>query len=133
VKNGNGFDYIAEVLKTESCDLEPLKKRLSNERTIRLLHAAMGMATEAGEMLDALKKHIFYGKPLDEVNLLEEVGDSFWYSAVALDVLGSTFDEAQKINIAKLRKRYGAVFTSERAINRDLPAERRILESGSNK
>jgi len=124
----NNLDYIAEVLKNESTDMEPIRKRLNDPKIVRLLHAAIGMATEAGEMVDVLKKHIFYGKPLDEVNLLEEIGDSFWYSAVALEVLGSTFEEAQRINIAKLRKRYGESFTNNRAITRDLPAERKILE-----
>lgn len=120
--------YVKEVLKTESCDMEPLKKRLLNEKTIRLLHASMGMATEAGEAVDMLKKHIFYGKSLDEVNLIEEIGDLLWYCGVAIDALGTTFEEVQRINVAKLRKRYGNSFTPEKAVNRNLKAEREILE-----
>jgi NTP pyrophosphatase (non-canonical NTP hydrolase) len=126
----NEFNYIAEVLKTESCEMGPLRKRISEGKAIRLLHAGMGMCTESGEFLDTLKKHIFYGKAIDEVNLMEEVGDLLWYCAVALDELGYSFEECQKINIAKLRKRYGEKFTSEQAINRDLGTEREILESG---
>jgi NTP pyrophosphatase (non-canonical NTP hydrolase) len=120
--------YMKEVLKTESCDMEPLKRRIQDEKTIRLLHATLGLSTEAGEMLDVLKKHIFYGKPIDEVNLIEEVGDVLWYLSVALDALSSSYSESMTLNIAKLRKRYGEKFSSERAITRNLEAERKILE-----
>jgi len=43
-----------------------------------------------------------------------------------IDIKGS-FD----INISKLKARYGDKFTSERAINRDLEKERKILEGNS--
>ncbi len=120
--------YMQEVLKTESSDLSLVRKRLGNDDLLRLLHATQGMVTEAGEMVDVIKKHLFYGKPLDEVNLMEELGDSFWYHFVAIDALHTTFDEVTKINILKLRKRYGEAFSSEKAITRDLEAEREILE-----
>lgn len=120
--------YTQEVLKTESTDMVLLKKRIQDEKTIRLLHAALGLSTEAGEVLDVLKKHIFYGKPIDEVNLIEEVGDACWYLAVMLDALSSNFSESMTLNILKLRKRYGESFSSEKAVHRDLEAEREILE-----
>lgn len=120
--------YVQEVLKTESSDLSFVRRRLYDDKVLRLLHAAQGMVTEAGEMMDALKKHIFYGKPLDEVNLMEELGDSLWYHSVAIDALHTSFEEVMGINIRKLRKRYGEKFSSEKAIKRDLEAEREILE-----
>jgi NTP pyrophosphatase (non-canonical NTP hydrolase) len=46
-----------------------------------LLHMKMGLMTEIGEILDALKKHIAYGKELDVVNMREEWGDAMWYIA----------------------------------------------------
>lgn len=124
----NPETYIKEVLKTESSDLSFVRRRLYDDKILRLLHATQGMATEAGEMVDALKKYLFYGKPLDEVNLMEELGDSLWYHSVAIDALHTTFEEVMGINIAKLRKRYGEKFSSEKAITRDLEAEREILE-----
>lgn len=42
-------------------------------------HATAGLVTETGEIFDAYKKHMIYGKPLDTVNVLEEVGDLMWY------------------------------------------------------
>lgn len=42
-------------------------------------HAAMGIVGEIGELVDAIKKHTIYGKPLDVTNVAEEVQDCFWY------------------------------------------------------
>lgn len=122
-------NYVQNVLRSESPVTSQLRDRLQNEDTIRLLHAAMGMATEAGEFLDMLKKHIFYGKPMDFVNAKEEVGDQMWYAGLAIDVLKTTFDEVLTVNIDKLKARYPEKFTEEAAINRDLNTERAILES----
>ena len=68
----NSKDYIKDAVKTESTNFKSMDERLSKDGLKRLLHAGMGLSTEAGEFLDALKKHIFYGKELDRVNLAEE-------------------------------------------------------------
>lgn len=96
---------------------------------IRLLHASLGMATEAGELLDQIKKHLFYGKEIDRVNLIEEAGDILWYMGVLLDELDVSFEKVMQINHDKLAKRYGEKFSSEAALNRDLKAERKVLEN----
>lgn len=120
--------YVENVLRTESPVSQEMIDRISNPDTIRLLHGAMGLCTEASELLDMLKKHIFYGKPLDLVNAKEEVGDSAWYMGVIIDVLKTTFDEVLTVNINKLKARYPEKFSSEKAINRNLDVERQILE-----
>ncbi|MFN5538469.1 MAG: nucleoside triphosphate pyrophosphohydrolase family protein [Candidatus Melainabacteria bacterium] len=120
-------EYIKNAIVTESKNYAVVKDRF-DEKNIRLLHALMGLTTEAGESLDALKKHLFYGKPLDEVNLKEEMGDLFWYLAIMADTLGVSFEEIQERNIEKLKARYGEKFTDEKAINRNLETERSILE-----
>lgn len=95
----------------------------------RLFHGAMGMDTEQAELMDMLKKHFIYGKQLDEVNVLEECGDGLWYIALALDACGFTLEEAMVKNIEKLRKRYPDKFSPEKALNRDLEGERKVLEA----
>lgn len=122
-------DYIENVVKTESKVTPELIARMSDKSNIRLLHAGIGMCTEAGEFIDQLKKHIFYGRPLDKVNLKEEIQDVMWYIGIALDELGSDFDTEQRKNIDKLKARYGDKFSAEAAINRNLEVERKILES----
>lgn len=96
-----------------------------------LLHAALGLSTEVGEFLDVLKKQHAYGKPIDAVNLREELGDIMWYCVLACRALGITLEDAASINIAKLAKRYPDRFSAESALNRDLAGERSVLEGGS--
>lgn len=116
------FDYIEEAKRTESTVFN------IQRGDDRLLHAGIGIATESGEFLDALKKHVFYGKDLDRVNLKEELGDLLWYIAIAMDELGTDFNTEQLRNIAKLSARYPEKFTREAAEFRDLLKERQILE-----
>jgi NTP pyrophosphatase (non-canonical NTP hydrolase) len=124
-------NYVQNVLRTD-CPVTPeLVDRISNPQTIRLIHAAFGLATESGEFLDMLKKHIFYGKPLDLVNAKEELGDTMWYVGMAIDVLKTTLDEVMTINIDKLKLRYPEKFTEHHAENRDLESERNLLEAGT--
>lgn len=126
-------EYIENVLKTESIDFEKIKARMRLHEYIRLDHASDGLCTEAGEFKDELKKLKFYGKELDRINLVVELGDILWYIGIACDVLGITLEQVMEINIAKLNKRYGIYFNEEGAINRDLSAERDILEKNNPK
>ena len=125
----NSKSYINDAIKTEAVNFQAMDQRLSEDGTKRLLHAGIGLSTEAGEFLDALKKHIFYGKELDRVNLAEELGDMFWYMAIVADELGIEFESVMEKNIAKLKARYGEKFSESRAENRDLNAERKILDT----
>ena len=125
-----GEDYIQQALQTES---QPSEEQLSRVN-LRILHALMGLQTETGELTDAVKRHIFYGAELDKVNLVEEIGDVFWYIAILLDELKvdvgdkASFEHAMKVNIEKLRARYPNKFSEHDAVNRDLKTERQILE-----
>ena len=109
--------------------------KTESERTLvdqghdmNLLHAAMGIGTEAGELLDAFKRKMFYGKELDVVNVKEEIGDLMWYTAILLRELDLDFHEILQLNIDKLKTRFPEKFTKADALNRDLGKERGILE-----
>ena len=123
----NSKEYIELAKVTESAPNGPIHDRLAQEGLVRLLHATMGVSTEAGELLDAVKKHVFYGKPLDRVNLFEEVGDIFWYLAILADELGFDFESAMEKNIHKLQARYQGKFSEHLAQHRDLQRERETL------
>lgn len=99
----------------------------TEQQDIDVVHAILGKATEAGELLEALKLGMD-GTALDRTNLMEELGDGQWYDAILANALGFTFEEVQKINIDKLRARFPDKFTAFDANNRDLVAERAILE-----
>lgn len=98
---------------------------------IDIMHGIIGLFTEAGELLEAMRDAINEGRPFDFVNLKEEVGDGFWYQAIIASRSGFTFDEAMRVNIAKLRARFPDRFTEFDANNRNLVGEREILEGGS--
>lgn len=124
----DGKEYQDLALLTESNDWNKIRDRLNYPATIRLLHSCMGLTTELGELTDVLKKHIFYGKEVDIVNLKEEGGDLLWYLAILFNTLSTTFPEEMERNINKLEARYGDKFNELEAINRNLDRERKILE-----
>lgn len=143
---GEGADKLKRVTaygKTELPELDREERhfptsRQENIKNIRveldpkalnLLHAALGMVTEADEFMQAVLAHVFDNAPLDDVNLREEIGDSQWYLALACQALGTNLAMERTRNMEKLAKRYpGLVFDAERAVNRDLPEERKVLE-----
>lgn len=83
-----------------------------------LMHAAMGLSTEVGELVDSIKKHVIYGKVLDLANIQEEAGDTMWYFALLFETLGIDLDAVFEQNINKLRKRYPDGFSEAAAVAR---------------
>lgn len=98
------------------------------DMNVDLIHGALGLQTESAEFSDALKRHLFYGKDLDRVNIIEEMGDQLFYMAMILRAVDSSFEEAMDKNIKKLEARFPDKFTEDKAINRNLKKEREILE-----
>jgi len=94
-----------------------------------ILHAALGVYTEATEMLEAIFLTM-KGAEFDKVNAAEELGDAEWYMAMLYRALGETPENVKRVNIEKLRQRYPDKFRSMDAIDRDLDTERSILEKG---
>lgn len=80
-----------------------------------LMHATLGIAGESGELVDAVKKSVIYGKDLDIVNMREEIGDIMWYIALMCRTLDFDLDEILDENIAKLKLRYPEKYTDEHA------------------
>ena len=94
-----------------------------------IIHACFGMCGEAGEIIDYVKKGVFYGKDMDTQHLVEEVGDLMWYINLLVSDLGVTWDEVLTTNIRKLEARYpGGTFNADHAINRDTVAEKAAME-----
>lgn len=93
------------------------------------LHMTLGLVTEAGEIADVFKKHIAYNKDIDWVNVKEEIGDLMWYVANICNINGWDLREILDTNINKLIARYPNKFDTDKAINRNLDVERKILEA----
>ena len=117
----NTKQFIKDAIRTESPNFFTPNQRI--------LHAAIGCVTESGELLDALKKQIFYGRNLDLTNVKEEAGDLLWYLAILFDELDTDFETEMSRVIAKLKNRFPEKFTEDDAFNRDLATERSTLEN----
>lgn len=114
--NYTGLPDEAKGIKPENVDL-------------RLLHSAMGIFTESGEAIELVRDQL-EGKPFDTVGWGEEIGgDISWYQALGHDAAGTDEDVEREKNIRKLEARNkGQKFNAEATINRDIDAERAILE-----
>lgn len=130
---GRDLGPLALGVRDVSKNCEDLPRWISDvaeedEAARNIIHAIIGKATEAGELLELLHATAINGEPFDVANAGEEIGDGFWYDALLARACGRTFDGIQRTNIAKLRHRFPDRFTEYDANNRDLFGERRILE-----
>ena len=106
-------------------------KKLENDHDLAdsLTNIGIALATLSGEFADlAIKKFCFYGKPFDAEPLVQILINVNAFVDVALVEAGFTIEEARERNIAKLKARYGEKFTEAAALERNLEAEREILE-----
>lgn len=85
---------------------------------MNLIHGAMGVSSDAGELVDAIKKHTIYNKELDFDNVVEEIGDVLWFCALICNTVGTNLSVVMEANISKLAKRYPDKYTDEAAIAR---------------
>ena len=88
---------VATLVKPGSDIIESLTPAKANT-----LHMAVGVAGEAGELLDAIKKHVVYNKPIDRENIVEELGDLEFYMEGLRQELDISREECLEYNIKKL-------------------------------
>ena len=92
--------------------------RTASEKCRSLANCAMGLAGEAGECTDIIKKHLFHGHELDREHLAKELGDVAWYIAVGAEVIGYDLETVLQMNVDKLRARYPTGFSTDRSLYR---------------
>ena len=85
----------------------------------RLTNGGLGLAGEAGEVVELIKKHRYHGHALDPDEITKELGDVLWYVAEICTATGVSMGEVAERNIAKLRARYPAGFSSSKSLERD--------------
>jgi NTP pyrophosphatase (non-canonical NTP hydrolase) len=73
-----------------------------------LLHMAIGIAGEAGELLHTVMSHILNAEPIDLENLVEELGDLEFFMEGFRQNQQISRDETISQNIAKLSVRYAS-------------------------
>lgn len=105
-------DSKQQITFLHSCMVTSLKKpgkdiqSLITAEDCDLTHMVMGICGEAGELLDAIKKHVIYRKPLDLDHVIEEMGDIEFYMEGLRQSLLITRERILQANYDKLSKRY---------------------------
>ena len=75
-----------------------------------IVNGALGLAGEAGEVAELVKKHKYHGQDIDLDALAKEMGDVLWYLAEICNQSGLSLDAIASGNIAKLRERHPGAF-----------------------
>lgn len=115
-------------MNTEQYTILALRTAAARSQRNKLLEAAMGIGGEGGEIVDIIKKHVFYGKELDRQHIKEELSDICWYINLMLSAVESSWSEVFDMNIAKLEARYPDLrFNADHAINRDTDKEQAAM------
>ncbi len=93
-------EYQKQALTTAIFNKDPLM-----DKTIW----AMGIAGEAGEVIEKWKKIVAYNDGEitedDKLEIKKELGDVVWYVALLAHSLGLSLNEVMELNIAKLADR----------------------------
>lgn len=79
---------------------------------------ALGLAGEAGEVADLIKKYIGHGHPVDREKVAKELGDVLWYCAALATDYGLTLEDIATANVRKLEARYPQGFSTAASLAR---------------
>ena len=66
----------------------------------------LGVAGEAGEVVELVKKHLYHGKELDRDRVKEEIGGVLWYLQALCIQTGVELHECMAYNQEQLEKRH---------------------------
>ena len=79
---------------------------------------ALGLAGEAGEVVDLIKKQVCHKHGIDRDAIAKELGDVLWYVAAICTKLDLNLQHVAQQNISKLQERYPKGYSSEASKNR---------------
>lgn len=103
-------DYQKEAMRTKNRG--ELEKVLASHLAV----AGLGIAGEAGEVADEIKKIVGHGREMNKDKLIKETGDVLWYVASIADELGVSMSDIAQANIDKLKERYPKGFTTAASV-----------------
>lgn len=93
----NFKEYAEVVSRTENNELT-VREKASNW--------ALGIAGEAGEVTELIKKELYHGKPMDLNNLEKELGDVMYYVQAMCNLYDLNLEGCMQGNADKLKARY---------------------------
>jgi NTP pyrophosphatase (non-canonical NTP hydrolase) len=106
-------EMVASLVKSGDAIISSLTPEKAH-----VLHMAVGISGESGELLDAVKKHVIYNKEIDRENVIEELGDLEFYMEGLRQGFNITREETIVANIAKLGVRYAKGYSDKAAQER---------------
>ncbi|MBE9390347.1 nucleoside triphosphate pyrophosphohydrolase family protein [Vagococcus salmoninarum] len=71
-----------------------------------LTNCALGLASEAGQVLEVIRNYTFENHQMDQEELIKEMGDVLWYLSQIAEWANIPFEEVAKQNIDMLQQRY---------------------------
>ena len=104
--DANDYQKLAARTLIERPGFEP------SDADIMLVWNALGLAGEAGEVAELVKKGILHQHGLDHDRLKKELGDVLWYAAALCTRLGLDMGAVMQANIDKLLERYPDGFSA---------------------
>lgn len=124
---GHPLVRAAESAIAEGYELTPEQRA-----RLLLIHGVLGKITEALELAPILSDLLTDKADFDVVNLVEELGDDAFYTALVEHAAAVMPGTVKYRNVKKLSKRYkGGSFSADEAMNRNLNEERTALSDGS--
>ena len=106
-------EFVEGVTSDESKNSQALEARMDKLRQVvhvpKMLTAAIGLASETGELNEIVKKCMFQGKPMDEdtkYHMARELGDIIWYWIQACESINHDPNKIIEMNVEKLKARY---------------------------
>lgn len=99
-------------------EFQALSRRTFKGKGANISNAALGIAGEAGEIADYVKKCLYQGHQYDVAVMVEELGDLLFYIANMASLCGVALEDVAKFNYEKLLDRYPDGFEVERSVNR---------------
>ena len=94
------------------------------DQELMVVWNALGLAGEAGEVANLIKKAVFHRHGLDLAQITDELGDVLWYIAALCTTLGLNLATVQEQNLAKLARRYPDGYSSAASKKIDILVER---------
>lgn len=117
-KNQNYWQVMTRIEDNHNWNVSNNSEQNVANQILRILHGAIGMCGESGEVIDKVKKTLIYGKELNKKDLLNECGDVLWYMTILLHELGYDLEDAMMANSEKLKKRFPDGFNTKDALER---------------
>ncbi len=82
-------------------------KKPWENKDLELSYYGLGLAGEAGEVTEIIKKNSIGSKKIVVEDLKKELGDVLWYVSAIADYFDFDLNEVAQINIDKLKARHG--------------------------